>query len=756
MMVIIPKSIIKNVAKQVADTYFANNERFQQVKGAEEKKLEDFLFLSVCSFLADDIEGLGLFVYKLIDFLPVEIKDVLINRWNGNIASFNDDFLSAKKYLENAYSIARENQIEEWLIRDILLDLRNSTFRLAEKNKNYGRNTEFLDSLENLEDWNFTPCLDRSLLDGMEDVQNILFKKFTDSPNTIYITDQSIPQTLEHVVEAICYGMCFGSYTYLRVIRDRLAQIFYIYSKNYNSFDLLREALRLFAMEASIGSIKKILETDKERLYAGVSGSPEKLINYIVPKREGDLSKIIRCVLIESLGEYLPDEKITDIEKYLMVCLEGQFSLSETLDLKRSALRSLSKNVERINMNQIISKLLGLISNNRLVNDEILELLARVSWKNITKEVAFNVAKKLVEIKTLFHSSNKLYEILLEIRNDYGPYNPEYESSLLKECENLKSLDAVYYFSKLTGEDYQQERQKIALEILERLEKGNSVLHGQSPVIVSSFGGYNIIYIYFQYASNGIFGNIQRAAEIYKSILENPNHYVSAKYATLNMISVLFHSGNKLAVEYGPKIVESCYNDQKKVLKYTDDDLFKEGYKERLELKLHQMYLAFSKKLTFDEIVVKSSEYLMNGLRDIRLEAVEFLKEALNICSDSEKNALFELLYMKTFDSSETVRLTAITALNDATMNKTNWSEICIKRMKILVKDSNDLVRNSVVISARKGLMNSKNEGYVSILEWAKLDAHYAIRNRAKKALEEFLQPPKISKREELKPNSEN
>lgn len=154
------------------------------------------------------------------------------------------DMLQAYQSEKEALKLAEEANIAEWIITNILIDLRNLQF-LCPKNQISSENEEYQKRLDSLDSIVHVPVLDRCLENTYEALLDEEIKRNTASIGTTFF-GSNLDEILYGVENYLFTSLLYGSYTHLILTRKIFATVFYRIGKLYNSAELLYSSVKMY------------------------------------------------------------------------------------------------------------------------------------------------------------------------------------------------------------------------------------------------------------------------------------------------------------------------------------------------------------------------------------------------------------------------------------------------------------------------------------------------------------------------------
>ena len=269
-MITTPKSVLKNVdkcAKYILKLISINSGRkfqndIEKTSSVDEWGVE---FLPIL-FEGKSIKNFNLSMYlETLKELQDEDYHKIVNlRWSAIQSYFMGDIEGCINLLNQVLELAREKNQPTWMIKDILIDIRNQSIIFNEINSSYSvskAQEELMNSTETL----YYPDLDRINNSINEKYIEGLFKKKIESPYTVALGN-NIREYGELLASTFIVSMYNGSLTHLLLLYKRLKYFLFYLSNKYDDWDLKRELLKLSIFGGETKEINGILNSYPEIL----------------------------------------------------------------------------------------------------------------------------------------------------------------------------------------------------------------------------------------------------------------------------------------------------------------------------------------------------------------------------------------------------------------------------------------------------------------------------------------------------------
>jgi len=669
-------------------------------------------------------------------FLPSNIKDIVKKRWTGILYALNNEYTSAVECFNEALSISESNNIDDWIIRDILIDTRNIQTRNSNFLGEFFNSSEAQNKLKDMGFCEYFPVLDRRLYYSLNKYQNELFDNYTSSPNSMRFSDSS-KNSVEEVTKALILAICYGSYTFINICIELLAELLFLYSKIYNSSLYVYDALKLFIIESRIPKVKKIIDSEWDLLYKKITDDPIEIIDFSVKFNNLPQNISMKCVLIEKFAQYIDDDRISDIEEFLINCISLQYSFVDSFDIKRNSLKALAKIINRINQRKVILSIIQEFDNSPhpLVEDEILNVLSKIKWENIDKHILPTILEYLKLRRGRSNHKSIIYFILYQINNIYPELLSDTIAELYNEWLETKNHDTIAFFSEnITKIDSEIASDFINNIISDITSENNTYVEG-SPISFKSYTLFDILPQVILLNSDKIV--LGKTFEVFKNVLLNSFQTIQNKIDCIDCIIKIRDSKSPMSERYVNTIVTDIDKRFKEILTGRGDTFFGTYTLEMLELKIFELIISIKKKpKNFGYIIAKCIELSSHSLIDVRGSSLSVIRAISKHNCKAYENMIRQYFYTKTFDNWYKIRGDSLVFLSQVTKGNTQWNTICTKRMKDLVNDSNSYVRSSIIYAIKESISDGeRNDDYNSIVKTMIKDTHYMIREQANDAL---------------------
>lgn len=367
------------------------------------------------------------------EFLTLEVKKSLIKtvaeiytntgwyskRLDAIDCFINNNMVGAYLSEKEALNLAEEAKISDWIITDILIDLRNLQYLCPKDQINF-ESEDFQKRLDDLKSIVHVPVLDRYLENTYETLLREEIKRSTASFGTTFY-GSSFNEIIAGVENYLFTSILYGSYTHLTLTRKVFATIFYRTGKLYNSAELLYSSVKMYLFDGQYkefirlsnlewNTISNITILNADELWHQANNMQEK-------------SKNIICIgAIHRVGLYMNEHSFRDAESFL-------FRLSESLpwNISNDYIDCLFNISCRMDQKKLVQILIKIIEHNNYINaNHLTELICSINFEEVEDEYLYNLCDvlkknipKMIErngnpqfLAVLFNAKPEIFSVL--------------------------------------------------------------------------------------------------------------------------------------------------------------------------------------------------------------------------------------------------------------------------------------------------------------------------------------------------------
>ena len=319
---IIPKSTLKNVDKcrnYILKFVLGSSRGRTPDKTEKTSNFDDWgiQFLSIL-FEGESIKHFNAAMY--LEELKAQQDDryyqVVKIRWQAIQAYFGGDVEKCIEHLASAEKLAKESNQPTWVIKDILVDLRNQQSSCNTIKNMYSvpsAQNELTESNEEL----YYPILDRIHESLNEKYIGGLYEKKTWSPYTVTIGND-LNQYGEMLASSLIVSMYNGSLTHILLIYEKIRNFVFYLSCRYSDWNLRLNLYKLAIFSGKEKEIKGIQESYPEVLNNLNADEAESIMEFCINHPIKYIR--LRCQLMAfgAVGYFIDDKDFEHYEKNIV------------------------------------------------------------------------------------------------------------------------------------------------------------------------------------------------------------------------------------------------------------------------------------------------------------------------------------------------------------------------------------------------------------------------------------------------------
>lgn len=279
--------------------------------GKEEKELEphEELLMNLFKISVSSMRVEELNIPALTNFLKEiheeKIASIICKRWSAITEYYKGDIFKTLNILQELYKEMDDKNIPEWLIQDILIDLRNIEQEyLLTQNKRVIK-SEYQKQLSNDKNVLVYPVGDRLSKNIykklVDDYQKVSFQ----SPNTV-VMGVGINIPIQHYIQFLITATIFGSLTHFELTLSLLKDIVVNYLLNYDIGQLKMPAIKLALLAKDFKLFKNLCNKNQGMLNVATETELNEIFAITFENKRSKFEFIL--ILMTHLGYYISDE----------------------------------------------------------------------------------------------------------------------------------------------------------------------------------------------------------------------------------------------------------------------------------------------------------------------------------------------------------------------------------------------------------------------------------------------------------------
>lgn len=317
------------------------------------KKMIDWVF-GLCEFPNKELFNFYSIIKSEFDFGD---DSTICKRWDANFAYFNHNLnLASKKYDELFDFAIKTNDFPVWYLDDICIDGRNILHQYENRINKYTFDNRYQQRLDKNKHKLSYPDIDRIRSEIFNDLSKTIFDNKTKSKHTV-IYGIGLENCFKQIQQLLYLTVFYGSITHMRLIRELISNIMYMYAETFEDEDFYKLTLKMLFLSGEFKKYRNLYNKIKLK-YCFVNS--EEFINSLIEVRKSlfkfELDKN-NIFLYDIYGRYINDllfdELTADI--YSIIDIDKEYQINIISD----AFKTIGNNILR---NKKISELLDLLA----------------------------------------------------------------------------------------------------------------------------------------------------------------------------------------------------------------------------------------------------------------------------------------------------------------------------------------------------------------------------------------------------------
>lgn len=442
-----PEVTTKN---EYSEFYYKYVNKFEELEGYLFSNLfwsyqkEKYNFKSVSlqfgKAIIDWVIGKKDFPIQLLEQFQNELKsefninedEIIKKRWVAMLEYFRGNIESSITiYQELLIKIKSRQQIESYFKDDILIDGRNINIQYNDKNNKYKLKDEFQEEINKNRHILANPIYDRIKTNIYEAAHKNSFGYKHKSKHTI-IYSNGLENICNEIQKLIYVTIFYGSITHLKLSRELLSDILYLYADALEDEDLYLSSLRMLLLSNNTKKFQQLFNSLKcktPKIYSN------EFINSLLNQRNTVIKFYIdnyNCFLYKLFGKYLLDEEYLELENMMLSEIEIN---------------------DKININNIYNILKALKTNvSRIANKEKLFQIFLSYFESEYSRFYMEISEiiNIIEIELLDKNEKELFEKILD---KLAAKRKEYSLNIIDAMVNYKKITKSNKYDEIIYEN---------------------------------------------------------------------------------------------------------------------------------------------------------------------------------------------------------------------------------------------------------------------------------------------------------------
>ena len=380
-----------------------------------------------------DAEILNL-IKKLGDLF--DNTDWLLKRWDAIRFELSGDFEKALESEKEALSLAKLENLPEWITNNILIDCRNIEKEVHNQKHEWVIQSEIQNELNHLDNIVYFPVLDRYLSDIYETLATEEFRFRAASSNTVFF-GTNLGGVIYNVENYFFTAIMYGSYTHMQISREVLARVLYKYNELTKQQPLLLDCIKLLVVNGATEQFEKTVNYKWDDAYAEIVSHADE-IWALTDSAAPSCKAFIKQSVIAKLGLYLTDAQFENAQVFL-----EDLAPKVYWGTSQKYFECINQNMCRLSCSKVMQMLTGIIREGRFhIGTKIGNIIMQMKLDDVDIQTQKIFCDALKEKISFIVKNGSTPQIIATLANQ----NPEIFSVLSTIPENgLIGVEKTFY-----------------------------------------------------------------------------------------------------------------------------------------------------------------------------------------------------------------------------------------------------------------------------------------------------------------------
>ena len=638
--------------------------------------------------------------------------------------------------LQEAHSSAKEiDSFPNWLLLDILIDLRNIENSIAKENNEFVFESQWQKEISSNSETVYYPVLDRYVENHFKSIDKFLREHEIENPYTTRFGNQ-VNSLFESCFAAFAVAVSNVSIAQMLCVRERLIAAFSTICRIYNAPSQFAELICFLIVEGNDKDLKKHIDalgyTQNISAFNALDVSNIfEAMNRIPQKKHRAYATI---TLFHHFGYYFSDDDYTLISGMINEIISDFLNKEKyTINLIDALTKAIGENSRRINVNDIVDYIIQFTKFDTPYVKGTTKLLSSECFENIDEKYK----KKLVDayIESCKRENNQeidttLYGLMV-LRKLYPEHAAIIDATVLERDENYYYFDYALELDlpDKNGEciDHIDRFIKQAVSRNETQGKNGAYTgYASEPLVVLS----NIIKFSIETISEN---QVAEIANVAKETLVINTQTISAKiYAAQLLLQLCNYCDYKPTDE----IQRLTMDNQESILAGHGDVFFGKDTQTLLAFNLTLLKIRFGENLSYDFI---------SGISQPNLSDYNYIKMAKAVNVYCDKNdwsstgnetllSIFHFSLAGCGHKNYEARLLSCRTLFE--LLRSDYKKLVSEQLSIIMDNADWILAQDIVYHISKA--DDIDRGLKDfVMQKAQSSSHFVVREMAHKVLDE-------------------
>ncbi|WP_029425049.1 hypothetical protein [Alkalibacillus haloalkaliphilus] len=363
-----------------------------------------------------------------------KLYEVVKIRWNAIQSYWQGNLKSCTELMEEALMKAKDSSLPNWLVQDILIDLRNINYKYNEGVNQKFLETEAQKEINESKEPLYYPLIDRYSNSLNEEINKQRTKHETQSPYSVTFGN-FIDTYVNYITNIYVVAVFNGSLTHILLTIDRLKKVAFHLCDLYSDWKFRVILLKMTFLKGNKKEVESYIKTfndvfgkmnakDSLEIYKFVSGSPIE--------HESDIAKL---KVFKHLGHYFSDHDYNEFQKEIISIMDNWLDGNKSVVIGEYIFDALKDNCYRMDNTNLAKQCIKVLSNKKArFYDGILDVISNMIMENVDDQTTLELIKGISEVvqsgETNFNY-HKLIPVVIAIGRTKGHLRDELEQKLI-------------------------------------------------------------------------------------------------------------------------------------------------------------------------------------------------------------------------------------------------------------------------------------------------------------------------------------
>lgn len=373
---------------------------------------------------------------------PAQCFAVIKKRYEAIKEYYSGKQKSCIEKLNEALKLAKQNGLDEWLIKDILIDLRNQNAFFEESQNTYSLEQTYQQELDRSHSLLYYPLLDRFDSNYYEGIIEETIQYKMQTPDTVTF-GHSLGKHIRSLARIFVLAMYDGSLTHLQLLYDRVKYMTFYCATRYSNWSIKKLLLKTTIIDGNEKEIDGVIRCfDDLRSKMNAKDACE-IYSFANNRPIAHQQFIAKLEAFRVIGYYMDEEVFerawAELNELIFQWIEDENS---TVVIGSHIFSALNETFFRISQNELIEIICRCIYNNkRRFYGEIFKLVRNgINLDQASINSASNLLGVIINIVQNSEERTNIYSIepaLYTLRKKYRSLTEELDKTIAAEMHDF-------------------------------------------------------------------------------------------------------------------------------------------------------------------------------------------------------------------------------------------------------------------------------------------------------------------------------